>query len=174
MYTFFMYLSTPEAGGGTKFNSLGFSMPATKGHAVFWPSVMSDNPDRDEPYTTHEATPVVAGRKFAANVRRRRLARPACSQATLGALASLALGAHGTGLCRSARSRRRAHHRRQGRPVAAAMPTRCRCHPPPLPPPLTSPTAAPRHLLPSQVWIHQYDYRTPAGKNCLLTHKNTH
>ena len=26
----------------------------------------------------------------------------------------------------------------------------------------------------SNVWIHQYDYRTPAAKNCLLTHKNTH
>ena len=26
----------------------------------------------------------------------------------------------------------------------------------------------------SNVWIHNYDYRTPSGRNCLLTHKNTH
>ena len=91
VYTFFMYLSTPEAGGATKFNNLGITVPATKGNAVLWPSVMSDDPSRDEPYTNHEAMPVVKGQKFASNV-----------------------------------------------------------------------------------WIHNYDYRTPAAKNCLLTHKNTH
>ena len=26
----------------------------------------------------------------------------------------------------------------------------------------------------ANVWIHNYDYRTPAAANCLLTHKNTH
>ena len=26
----------------------------------------------------------------------------------------------------------------------------------------------------SNVWIHNYDYRTPSRANCLLTHKNTH
>lgn len=91
IYTFFMYLSTPEQGGGTRFNDLDLLVPAIKGSAVFWPSVMNKDPTRDEPLTNHEATPVEVGRKFASNV-----------------------------------------------------------------------------------WVHNYDYRTPAGRNCLLTHKNTH
>ena len=65
--------------------------PAVKGNAVLWPSVRNDNPERDEPFTHHEAVTVEEGMKYASNV-----------------------------------------------------------------------------------WIHNYDYRTPAGRNCLLTHKNTH
>ena len=91
VYTFFMYLSTPDAGGGTKFNNLDVVVPAVKGSAVLWPSVTNLDPSRDEPKTMHEALPVEAGRKFAANV-----------------------------------------------------------------------------------WIHNFDYRTPSQANCLLTHKNTH
>ena len=68
VYTFFMYLSTPEAGGATKFNNLGLTVPAVKGNAVLWPSVTSDDPTRDEPKTNHEALPVEAGQKFASNV----------------------------------------------------------------------------------------------------------
>lgn len=66
-------------------------VPAVKGNAVIWPSVMDQDPQRDEPYTNHEAMPTSIGRKFASNV-----------------------------------------------------------------------------------WIHNYDYRTPADKGCILTHKNTH
>jgi prolyl 4-hydroxylase len=51
VYTFFMYLSTPTAGGGTRFPNLGVTVPAVKGHAVLWPSIMDENPDRDEPMT---------------------------------------------------------------------------------------------------------------------------
>lgn len=91
VYTFFMYLSTPAKGGGTKFNNLGVVVPAVKGNAVLWPSVANLNPERDEPSTNHEALPVEEGLKFASNV-----------------------------------------------------------------------------------WIHNYDYRTPSRANCLLTHKNTH
>ncbi|KAL3925577.1 MAG: hypothetical protein SGPRY_003611 [Prymnesium sp.] len=86
-----VYLSTPTEGGGTKFNDLGIAVPAVKGRAVLWPSVASDNPDRDEPRTHHEALPVVVGQKIACNI-----------------------------------------------------------------------------------WVHNYDYRTPASRNCVLTHKNTH
>ena len=68
VYTFFMYLSTPEAGGATKFNNLNMQVPAIKGNAVLWPSVTSDDPTRDEPKTNHEALPVEAGQKFASNV----------------------------------------------------------------------------------------------------------
>jgi len=91
VYTFFMYLSTPEAGGGTRFNDLGITVPAIKGNAVIWPSVMDRNPDVDEPRTRHESVPVESGVKYASNI-----------------------------------------------------------------------------------WVHNYDYRTPSGKNCALTHKNTH
>ena len=91
VYTFFMYLSTPEKGGGTRFPDLGVTVPAVKGSAVLWPSVTNLDPNRDEPLTNHEALPTTIGRKFASNV-----------------------------------------------------------------------------------WIHQYDFRSPAAANCLLTHKNTH
>ena len=91
VYTFFMYLSTPAAGGGTKFNDLGVVVPAVKGSAVMWPSISNRDPNRDEPQTNHEALPVEAGMKYASNV-----------------------------------------------------------------------------------WLHMYDYRTPADAGCLLTHKNTH
>lgn len=91
VYTFFMYLTTPAAGGGTRFRDLGVTVPAVKGNAVFWPSVMSDDPTMDEPMTYHEAVSVDEGIKYASNI-----------------------------------------------------------------------------------WIHNYDFRTPAGAGCLLTHKNTH
>jgi hypothetical protein len=65
VYTFFMYLSTPEAGGGTRFANLDHIVPAVKGNAVLWPSIMNDDPTKDEPLTNHEALPVTAGRKCA-------------------------------------------------------------------------------------------------------------
>mmetsp|Transcript_20096 Transcript_20096/g.50862 ORF Transcript_20096/g.50862 Transcript_20096/m.50862 type:complete len:124 (-) Transcript_20096:105-476(-) len=91
VYTFFMYLSTPEAGGGTRFDNLGVTVPAVKGSAVMWPSVTDADPSVDEPHTFHQGLPPEVGTKYAANV-----------------------------------------------------------------------------------WVHNYDYRTAAGKGCLLTHKNTH
>uniref|UniRef100_A0A6S9Z8D0 Fe2OG dioxygenase domain-containing protein n=2 Tax=Chrysotila carterae TaxID=13221 RepID=A0A6S9Z8D0_CHRCT len=91
VYTFYMYLSTPESGGGTRFNDLGVTVPAVKGSAVLWPSVQSDDPTRDEPFTNHESVSVERGVKYGANI-----------------------------------------------------------------------------------WVHNFDYRTPASKNCVLTHMNTH
>jgi len=91
VYTFFMYLSTPEKGGGTRFADLNHIVPAVKGNAVLWPSVMNVDPDRDEPKTNHEGLPPITGVKYASNV-----------------------------------------------------------------------------------WVHQFDYRTPAARNCVLSHKNTH
>eukprot|EP00965_Chrysotila_dentata_P200612 6180070-Pleurochrysis_carterae.AAC.2 len=43
-----------QSGGGTRFNDLGVTVPAVKGSAVLWPSVQSDDPTRDEPFTNHE------------------------------------------------------------------------------------------------------------------------
>jgi hypothetical protein len=91
VFTFFMYLSTVEEGGGTRFADLNLTVPAVKGTAVLWPSVTSADPSSDEPNTNHEGLPPVRGVKYAANA-----------------------------------------------------------------------------------WIHNYDYRTPAKKNCVLSHRNTH
>ena len=68
LYTFFMYLSTPEAGGGTRFHNLDQTVPAVKGSAVLWPSVTDADPDVDEPMTNHEGLPPTRGLKYAANV----------------------------------------------------------------------------------------------------------
>ena len=43
LYTFFMYLNTPEAGGGTKFNDLDLTVLPRRGSAVLWPSLMDIN-----------------------------------------------------------------------------------------------------------------------------------
>jgi hypothetical protein len=66
--TFFMYLSTPEHGGGTRFADLNTTVPAVKGSAVLWPSVMDEDPAVDEPMTHHEGLPPDTGIKYAANV----------------------------------------------------------------------------------------------------------
>ena len=91
VYSFVLFLSTPEAGGGTRFADLGRTVPAIKGNAVLWPSVTDDDPDIDEPMTNHEGTPPDRGIKYAANV-----------------------------------------------------------------------------------WVHMYDYRTPASQGCPMSFKNTH
>ena len=85
------YLSTIERGGGTRFADLNEIVPAVKGSAVLWPSVMDSDPDSDEPLTNHEGMPPDEGIKYAANV-----------------------------------------------------------------------------------WVHNYDYRTPSGNGCPMSFKNTH
>lgn len=63
LYTFFMYLNTPEEGGGTRFNDLGITVQAKKGRAVLWPSLMDQNVSLPELWTHHEAMPVERGVK---------------------------------------------------------------------------------------------------------------
>lgn len=43
VYTFFLYLSDVEEGGGTKFDG-GFTVAPAKGKAVFWPATRADEP----------------------------------------------------------------------------------------------------------------------------------
>ena len=92
LYTFFMYLNTPEAGGGTRFNDLGITVEPRRGSAVLWPSLLDSDvelpelqvqaytspisrphlalisPISPELQTHHEALPVEAGVKFGANL----------------------------------------------------------------------------------------------------------
>jgi len=67
LYTFFMYLSDVETGGETVFTRLNISVPPRKGSAILWPSVFPSDLHATDDRTMHEARPVVAGTKYAAN-----------------------------------------------------------------------------------------------------------
>lgn len=68
LYTFFVYLNTPEEGGGTRFNDLGLTVEPRLGRAVLWPSVMDSSVGLPELRTHHEALRVAKGEKYGANL----------------------------------------------------------------------------------------------------------
>lgn len=68
VYTFFVYLSDVEAGGGTRFTDLNITVTPKLGRAVLWPSVIDADLLTGEPKTHHEAVTVEAGVKYAANL----------------------------------------------------------------------------------------------------------
>lgn len=68
VFTFFLYLSDVEEGGGTHFPALNITVQPKLGRALWWPSVLEATPDKQDSRTTHEAQPVVRGMKRAANV----------------------------------------------------------------------------------------------------------
>ena len=68
VYTFFIYLNTPDQGGGTRFDKLNVTVPPKKGSVAIWPSVLSDDPFKKEYRTSHEALPVEEGVKYGANM----------------------------------------------------------------------------------------------------------
>ncbi len=72
--TFFLYLSDVEQGGETHFpkvknkdNPEGLKVKPRKGSAVLWPSVLDEDPARQDPRTFHAALPVIKGLKYASN-----------------------------------------------------------------------------------------------------------
>jgi len=66
VYTFFLYLSDVEEGGGTQFDG-GFTVQPRAGRAVLWPSTLNESPFEQDERTHHEALPVLKGVKYAAN-----------------------------------------------------------------------------------------------------------
>jgi len=68
VYTFLVYLSDVEAGGGTKFNDLDLVVEPKLGRAVLWPSVLAEDLLTGERNTHHEALAVEKGVKYAANL----------------------------------------------------------------------------------------------------------
>ena len=74
LYTFFLYLNNvPEGGGGgTRFSQLNLTVEAKRGRALFWPSVLDNDPSavrtQSDHRTTHEALTVTKGQKYAANM----------------------------------------------------------------------------------------------------------
>ena len=68
VYTFLVYLSDVEAGGGTRFNDLGLTVAARRGSAVLWPSLLDADLRLPELRTHHEALPVEEGVKYGANL----------------------------------------------------------------------------------------------------------
>ena len=67
VWTFFTYLSEVDEGGETYFPYLNLTVTPKTGSAIVWPSVRNENIFEDELRTEHEAMPVRAGVKFAAN-----------------------------------------------------------------------------------------------------------
>jgi hypothetical protein len=71
-FTFFLYLSDVEEGGGTKFpyinqSSGGLTVMPKRGKAVWWAHGKNEDPRQKDDRTHHEAMPVIKGQKMAAN-----------------------------------------------------------------------------------------------------------
>jgi len=68
LFTFFIYLHTPEGGGGTHFPQLNLTIAPKKGSALLWPNVLDTDLARPDSRTSHEALPPTAGLKFSSNL----------------------------------------------------------------------------------------------------------
>jgi hypothetical protein len=66
VYTFFLYLSDVEEGGGTQFDG-GITVYPKAGRALLWPATLEDRPFVSDDRTHHEALPVLKGTKYAGN-----------------------------------------------------------------------------------------------------------
>jgi len=68
LFTFFVYLSDVESGGGTRFTNLDVTVTPKVGRGILWPSVKDTTLRDTDSRTHHEALPVVSGVKYAANL----------------------------------------------------------------------------------------------------------
>lgn len=79
VYTFYLYLSDVEAGGGTRFGDLDehcIEVQPKLGRGLLWPSVREDDVTSGEIRTIHEAAPVEAGIKCGGPLRPTSLSTP--------------------------------------------------------------------------------------------------
>jgi hypothetical protein len=65
--TVFLYLNNVDEGGGTYFTDMDITVTPKRGMAVIWPSVSDEDPNVRDPFTHHQALPVIKGIKYAAN-----------------------------------------------------------------------------------------------------------
>ena len=68
LFTFFVYLSDVEEGGGTRFTMLNLTVQPKLGRGILWPSVRGSDLTTSDKRTSHEALPVERGVKYAANL----------------------------------------------------------------------------------------------------------
>lgn len=68
LFTFFIYLHTPEGGGQTFFPHPNVTIQPKKGSALLWPNVRDADVRIADMRTEHEAKPPTAGLKFSANL----------------------------------------------------------------------------------------------------------
>lgn len=68
LFTFFMYLHSPDEGGGTHFPNVNVTIQPRKGSALVWPNVLDNDVRRADMRTNHEALPPLRGLKFSANL----------------------------------------------------------------------------------------------------------
>ena len=68
LFTFFIYLQSPEAGGETFFPIPNVTIQPKKGSALLWPNVRDNDVRLADMRTEHEAVAPTAGRKFSANL----------------------------------------------------------------------------------------------------------
>jgi len=68
LYTFFMYLRSPQEGGQTRFPQLNISITPKRGSALLWANVKNSDLTRSDGRTQHEAVPPSKGIKFGANL----------------------------------------------------------------------------------------------------------
>jgi len=67
MFTVFMYIGDGYTGGETHFPRLNLTIPAKKGAACIWTSILDSDPYQRDDRTDHESLPVESGVKFGVN-----------------------------------------------------------------------------------------------------------
>lgn len=67
MFTVFMYIGDGYTGGETHFPKLNITVPAGKGRACVWTSILDSDPYQRDDRTDHESLPVASGIKYGVN-----------------------------------------------------------------------------------------------------------
>lgn len=67
LLTLYIYLNDVEEGGETSFPIMNKTVTPKQGRAVLWPSVLNEDPSKEDKRTVHTALPVIKGTKYGAN-----------------------------------------------------------------------------------------------------------